>query len=80
MLATLIDRGLGERARTATGGRRQATAQLNVNYIVAAQIGTFVELHPKVERVGRSLIFMSGTVAAGEELIATAQGVWKILD
>jgi acyl-coenzyme A thioesterase PaaI-like protein len=77
MIMSFLDRALGSHARLTNDGLLQATAQLNVSFIDRIRIGEFAEAVPRIERIGRSLIFVSGTINVGERLVATAQGIWK---
>jgi len=77
MLMSFLDRTLGSHARHVNRGMPQATAQLNVSFLDAVRIGEFAEAMPHIERIGRSLIFISGSISVGSRLVATAQGIWK---
>lgn len=79
VIATFADCSLAFANRRASGGRRQATIQLDVHYVASAQVGEFLEADVSVSRSGRSVAFMRGRISAGSRLIATAQGVWKLL-
>jgi acyl-coenzyme A thioesterase PaaI-like protein len=79
MLMTFADRSLGMTAWYANQQQPQATVHLDVHFVDAVQIGEFVEMHGKVVRRTRSLIFMSGELMVGDRVVATANGVWKTL-
>jgi acyl-coenzyme A thioesterase PaaI-like protein len=79
MLMTFADRSLGMTCWYANERRAQATVHLDVHFVDAVQIGEFVEMHSKVVRRTRSLIFMSGELMVGTRVVATANGVWKTL-
>lgn len=79
MLMTLSDRGLGRIARQRHGGQPVATINFSYDFIGAARIGRFIEIHPKVVRETGSMVFMEGTVLADGELIGRAHGIWKKL-
>ncbi|HDZ37186.1 MAG TPA: PaaI family thioesterase, partial [Marinobacter sp.] len=72
MLMTFADRSLGLEAWKAAGDQPSTTVQFNMNFIAAAQIGSFVEVTPVVTRATRSLIFMEGRLVNGETELATA--------
>jgi uncharacterized protein (TIGR00369 family) len=80
MLATFADQSMGMTAMRATGGKPHATVELNIQYIGAVQIGEFVEAHCEIVRITRSIIFMRSTLKVGDRVVATASGVWKILE
>lgn len=79
MLATFADRALGMTARQKDGERAQVTVQLDMHYVSAAQMGETLDMHCRIVRQARTLIFLDGEIHVGERIVATARGVWKIL-
>jgi acyl-coenzyme A thioesterase PaaI-like protein len=79
MIATFCDRSLAMAARRANNDLPQATIELSIRYIDAVQLGEFVEIVPEVVRKTRSVIFVRGTVTVGDRVVATADGIWKVL-
>ena len=79
MLATAFDVALGNASWAAAGQRPSATVQLAVQYIGALQLGEFATIRCEVVKATRSLVFVRGTMGVGERVVATADGVWKIL-
>ena len=79
MLATAFDIGLGNASWEASGQRPSATVQLTVQYIGALQLGEFASIRAEIMRATRSLVFMRGIMTVDDRLVATADGVWKIL-
>lgn len=77
MLMTLADRALGVAAWEANDRQPQATIQLDVHFVDAAQIGEFVEARCQIVRRTKSLTFMSASLQIGERVVATASGIWK---
>ena len=53
--------------------------QLNVHYVGAVQLGEFAYVRSELVKVTRSLVFLRGTMTVGDRIVATADGVWKIL-
>jgi uncharacterized protein (TIGR00369 family) len=80
MLATFADQSMGMTAQRATGNKPHATIELNMQYIGAVKIGEFVESHCDVVRITRSIIFIRSTLKVGDRIVASASGVWKILE
>ncbi len=80
MLMTVADQAMAMTARVATGGKRHATIELNIQFIGAVRLGEFVEAHPEVVRATRSLVFMQAKMFVGTRLVVTTNGIWKILD
>jgi acyl-coenzyme A thioesterase PaaI-like protein len=79
MLAAFADRTLAMTARRANNDLPQATIELSVRYVDAVQIGEFVQSVCEVVRKTRSIIFVRGTLTVGSRIVATADGVWKVL-
>ncbi len=80
VIATLADSALAYASRRASGGRRQATIQLDVHYVDSGHIGEFLEVEAIVTRTTRSVAFVTGRISAGDRLVATAQGVWRLFE
>ena len=79
MLMAFADEALGRAAWVANGGRRQVTVQLDTHFIAGAAAGDFIEAECRIVRQTRSLLFMAATLAVGDRIVATSNGVWKIL-
>jgi uncharacterized protein (TIGR00369 family) len=75
----LADQTLGRTSLQATGGLKQATIQLDVQFISAPLEGEFLIARGTVIRRTRSLTFMRGDIMVGDRMVATANGMWKIL-
>lgn len=79
MLATAFDVALGNACWDAAGERPSATVQLNIQYVGAMQLGEFAIIRAEIVRATRSLVFARGVMAVGDRVVATGEGVWKIL-
>jgi uncharacterized protein (TIGR00369 family) len=79
MIATFADRALAMTSRRANDDLPQATIDLSVRYVDAVQVGEFVEAVCEVVRKTRSVIFVRATFTAGSRVVATADGIWKVL-
>jgi uncharacterized protein (TIGR00369 family) len=80
MLMTLADNAMAIAAREATGSKRHATIELNIQFIGTVRLGDFIEAHPEVARATRSLVFMQAKMFVDTRLVVTTNGIWKILD
>lgn len=79
-IMSLMDSGMGTAAHRALGApARAATISFDVKFIAASKTGDLLLGTAKVLRKTRSLVFMQGEIRCGEELIATAEGIWKVL-
>ncbi len=80
MLATAFDVGLGNASWEAASRKPCATVQLSVQYVGALQLGEFASIRAEIIKTTRSLVFIRGIMTAGDgRIVATAEGVWKIL-
>jgi acyl-coenzyme A thioesterase PaaI-like protein len=73
------DRSMGLTCWYASERQPQATVRLDMHFIDAVQVGEFVEAKGAVVRRTRSLVFMVAELVVGERVVATANGVWKML-
>ena len=80
MLATFADSVLGRTVVNATRPRPSATVQLDMHYVAPVRLGDFVEGRAEIIRVTSSLVFVAGRFNVGSAVVATAHGVWKILN
>jgi len=79
MLMTFADQAMGMTTRQATGGKRHATIELNMQFVGTVRLGEFVEAQCEVVRATRSLVFMQAKMFVGTRMVVTANGIWKIL-
>ena len=80
MLMTLADNALGFAVMEAIGGLGCATAQLQIQFVAAARLGDFVVCRPELIRRSNALVFLRALISVGDRTIASADGIWKILD
>ncbi len=79
-IMSLMDSGIGTAAHRVLGkNARAATISLDVKFISASKMGDLLLGTAKVLRKTRSLVFMQGELRCGDNLIATAEGIWKVL-
>ena len=79
VLMTFADRTCGMTARFVTDKPTMATIQLDVHFVESGKIGETLISRPRVVRATRSLIFVNTEVTVDRRVIATANGVFKIL-
>ena len=80
-IMTFADMALGVATAHATGGKSQfVTAQMQVYFTAAAQVGDFVTCHPEVIRKTSSMVFVRGLIEAGGRTVASVDGIFKLLD
>jgi acyl-coenzyme A thioesterase PaaI-like protein len=78
MLTTFADQAMGMTAQRASGGKRHATIELNIQFVGAVRLNEFVEAHCEVVRLTRAIIFMQCKLMVGARAVANATGIWKI--
>ena len=79
-IMSLMDSGMGTAAhRTIGPNGRGATISLDVKFISASYAGDILTGSARVLKKTRSLVFMRGELFCGDNLIATAEGIWKSL-
>jgi len=79
-IMSLMDSGMGTAAhRVLSKNARAATISFDVKFISASKAGDLLLGTAKVLRKTRSLVFMQGEIRCGQQLIATAEGIWKVL-
>jgi acyl-coenzyme A thioesterase PaaI-like protein len=79
MLATAFDVALGNACWAAAKQQPSATVQLNIQYISALKLGEFATIRSEIIKATRSLVFARGVMRVDDSIVATADGVWKIL-
>lgn len=79
MLMSFADLAMGMTAWRATGSKPHATIELNIQFVGTVRPGEFVEAQCEVVRAARSLVFMQAKIFVGTRIVATANGIWKIL-
>lgn len=80
MLMTFADQVMALTGRRATGDKRHATIELNIQFVGAVHLGDFVVAQAEVVRATRSVTFMRATMHVGTRIVATTNGIWKILE
>jgi len=80
MLMTFADQVMALTGRRATGDKRHATIELNIQFVGAVHLGDFVVAQAEAVRTTRSVTFMRATMYVGKRVVATTSGIWKILE
>ena len=80
MLMTFADQVMALTGRRATGDKRHATIELNIQFVGAVHLGDFVVAQAEAVRTTRSVTFMRATMSVGTRIVATTSGIWKILE
>jgi len=79
-IMTLLDSGLGTAVyRSLGGGKRIATIALDVKFVAASGEGETLIGSARIIRRTQSMVFVRGELRSDNKIIATGDGIWKIL-
>jgi len=79
-IMTFADLALGRGVGALTGHHHFVTAQMQFHFVAAASVGQLVTCEPEVVRATSQLVFMRGLFVAGGRTVASADGMFKLLD
>lgn len=74
-LMTFADISLFQIAYQEMEGKLGVTVQLNTNFIDGAYVGELLEASGQMTKAGKSLIFVTGQISAGDRVLLTYTGV-----
>lgn len=77
-IMSMLDSGMGTAAHQLIEGSA-VTISLNTNFIGGSKAGDKIIGFAKIKKKTRSLIFMYGQLKCGDKLLASAEGIWKII-
>ncbi len=80
VLMTLADVGLGAGVYAALGGSNCVTVSLQTQFVSVARTGEFLVCQAEVIRKSRSIVFVRGLISVGDKVVASAEGIWKVLE
>ena len=80
VLMTFADIALGLATGEALGSAHCVTAQLQIQFVAAAPVGSLLVCEPEVVRKTSSLVFARGLIQADGKVVASADGIFKVLD
>ncbi|MFB9353889.1 PaaI family thioesterase [Sneathiella chinensis] len=79
MMMSFMDETLGQMVWRATGRKPCATISLNFDFVSSAKPGEWLEMKGHITRQGVSVVFIRGELYAGDRIVLTADGIWKVL-
>jgi uncharacterized protein (TIGR00369 family) len=79
LLMTFTDAALGMATWRAAGWQPSVTLDMNVSFLRPSTTGDLVTLRPVITRQTKQIVFVRGDLKVGDETIATATSVWKIV-
>jgi uncharacterized protein (TIGR00369 family) len=78
LLSTVSDVALGHAIAAGSGAAIPTTVGIAIDYLRPVPIGSWLEVHASVLRVGRRLAFSSAELKADSELVARANGTFAM--
>ena len=78
-IAAFVDAGAGTAAHRAANNSPCVTISLELKFISAVQLGQELVGNTKIQKKTKSMVFLTCELTAGNKIVATASGVWKIL-
>jgi uncharacterized protein (TIGR00369 family) len=79
-IASLIDAGAGTAAHRAANSSLCVTVSLDLKFISITKVGDEIVGFAKILKKTKSMIFLICHLYCREKIIASASGVWKILN
>jgi uncharacterized protein (TIGR00369 family) len=76
VIMTLFDRTMGINCRAVAPEERMVTATISIDFLRPVRVGDFVRLTCRLKKKGRTAIFADAEAYVGENLVATATGLW----
>ena len=79
-IASIIDSGAGTGAHRAAGNVPCVTISLDLKFIGSTKLGDEIIGFTKIQKKTKNLIFLICHLQSKGKMIATASGIWKILN
>ena len=79
-IASIIDSGAGTGAHRASENSRCVTISLDIKFITSTKLGDEIIGFVKILKRTKSMIFLICHLKSNEKIIASASGIWKILN
>jgi acyl-coenzyme A thioesterase PaaI-like protein len=81
MVMTFADIALGSGAARRLGVPRfnGVTASLNTQFVAVAHVGEFISCKPEVIHQGKQMFFMRGLIITNSKVVASCEGIWKLI-
>jgi len=79
MLSTFADLAFGQAIWAATDNASCVTLNMQLQFLKPANRDDLIEVVPQLVRRTRALVFVRGDFTVGNDAVAAAQSVWKLL-
>jgi len=80
MLMTFMDVAMSRTSRLISGAPACSTVSLTCDFVGPGRLGELIEARVRVTRQTRTMVFMSGELAAGQRTLMVGTGLWKIAE
>ena len=78
-IAAFVDAGAGTAAHRTANNSPCVTISLELKFISAVRLGNELIGKTKIQKKTKTMVFLTCELTAGNKIVATASGVWKIL-
>jgi acyl-coenzyme A thioesterase PaaI-like protein len=78
-ISAFVDAGAGTAAHRSANNNPCVTISLELKFISAVRLGQELFGNTKIQKKTKSMIFLTCELTAGNKIVATASGLWKIL-
>jgi uncharacterized protein (TIGR00369 family) len=78
-ISAFVDAGAGTAAHRSADQNPCVTISLELKFISAVRLGQELFGKTKIQKKTKSMVFLTCELTAGNKIVATASGVWKIL-
>lgn len=78
-IASIIDTGCGSGAHRISGNQPCVTITLNIDFIGPSSVGDEIFGYVKIKKKTKSMVFLECYLKCRNKIIASASGIWKIL-
>ena len=78
-ISTIADTGMGTAAHKIAGDKRCVTINLDMKFISAGMLGDKLVGKVKILKKTKTLVFISCEISSSSDIVASANGTWKIL-
>jgi len=78
-IAAFIDAGAGSAAYKSTDQNTCVTISLEIKFISPVKLGQELVGKTKIQKITKSMVFLTCELTVENKMVATASGIWKIL-
>jgi acyl-coenzyme A thioesterase 13 len=80
VLATMADVALSYQVYASeTPGLAVSTVSMNTNFLSSARLGDWIEASGTIDRIGKKLAYVSGSIQCGNRMLMTMSAVYNII-